>query len=93
MIRILSSFLLAFGLLAYTPLDASAGGSDGSRGHFGKRHGGKLHDGHRGRGHGFNRAPSPAVPELDPSAAGAALTLLAGGALVLGGRRRRAAAV
>ena len=29
------------------------------------------------------------VPELDPSAIGAALALLAGGAAVVGGRRRR----
>lgn len=89
MIRILNSLLLAFGLLAYMPLEASARGGEGSRGHFGDRHGGGLHDGHRGRGHGFHRGGSTAVPELDPSAAGAALTLLAGGVLALGGRRRR----
>jgi len=89
MIRILSSLLLAFGLLAYMPLSASARGGDGSHGQFGKRHGGKLHGGHRGKGHGFHRSPGAEVPELDPSTAAAALTLLAGGVLTLGGRRRR----
>lgn len=90
MARIFSSLLLAFGLLAYMPVgSASAGGFDGSRrAHHGKHHGGgKLHGGRHGGSHGA----SSDVPELDPTAAAGALTLLAGGALALGGRRRRSA--
>jgi hypothetical protein len=34
-------------------------------------------------------APTPAVPEIDPSVAQSALTLLVGGVLVLLGRRQR----
>jgi hypothetical protein len=86
--------MLALGLIASMPLVASAGGF-GSRHDFGSRHElgqrygvGKRsapHDGDRGHSHGA----SGAVPELDPNAAGAALTLLGFGALLLGGRRRR----
>jgi hypothetical protein len=94
MLRLIKVSLLAFGLFAYMPLaTASADRSDGVRRahHGGKRHGGKFHGGHFGRrhaGHGSSRD----VPELDPTAAAGALTLLAGGALALGGRRRRNAA-
>lgn len=88
MIRLISSLLLAFGLLAYMPISsASAGGFHHAHARHGMGGGGKSH-GHHG-GHGFK--PSSDVPELDPTAAAGALTLLAGGALMLGGRRRRVA--
>jgi hypothetical protein len=92
MLRLIKISLLAFGLFAYMPLgSASADGAHGARrAHDGKRQGFKSHGGHFGRhgGHGSSRD----VPELDPTAAAGALTLLAGGALALGGRRRRNAA-
>jgi hypothetical protein len=37
----------------------------------------------------FHPQPSHGVPELDPSSAAAALSLLIGGALMLTGRRRK----
>lgn len=96
MVRLLSSLLVAFGLLAYMPVDtASAQGSgNGQRGTGfssngrGLDHVLRAHERHGGRR--FER-PSGAVPELDPTAAAGVLTLLAGGALVLGGKRRRRA--
>jgi hypothetical protein len=92
MLRLIQTSLLAFGLFAYMPLASASADGEGSarRAQHGKRHGGKFH-GHFGRRHG-GHGSSRDVPELDPTAAAAALTLLAGGALALGGRRRRNAA-
>jgi len=71
--RVMNLVALCFTLLLLTPFSANARDLLRNR----------PRPGHNGGGGGGS------VPELDPSAASAALSLLAGGALVLSGRRRK----
>ena len=70
--RVVSLASLAFGLLLFTPLVASAE---------------QLI--HQHTAECQHESSGTGVPELDPGAASAALSLLVGGALVLSGRRRQ----
>jgi hypothetical protein len=77
MIRTLYAVLIAIGLGLALPMAAKA---ESFRWQFQERS--------RALHHGYGHSAS--VPELDPSAAGSALTLVAGGLMLLGSRRRKA---
>jgi hypothetical protein len=72
--------------LSLTLVCAVAGGAIASPGDAHDNDQGQGHDNHQGNGYGHHKSNS--VPELDPSAAGAAMILLIGGTLVLLERRR-----
>ena len=84
----------ALGLLALMPFAANAQNSDEGQGtgHTSDSNGNghTSHGNGNGYGHTEDGGGTSSVPELDPNAAGAALTLLAGGAFLLTSRRRRA---
>lgn len=102
MARFICSSIAVLGLLAGMPLAASADGGrrthhvtkrEVNPHHATKREVNKWRKWKQDRHNTQQRkvaVSTTGVPELDPGAAGAALSLLAGGALVLSERRRRA---